>query len=147
MQFAQFHPGQVLEVGQCTVSEEDIIGFGRQFDPQPFHMDKEAAGRSRWKGVIGSGFHTCSMAMRIMADKVLQDSGSIGSPGLEYVKWPNPVRPNDRLRLRANVLDKTISKSGRIGAIRWQWSLFNQHDLPVLELITTSLFPITAPGS
>src|SRR5262249_25694471 len=135
MKFAEFHTGQVLEVGHCAVSEADIIDYARRFDPQPFHTDKEAAANTRWQGLIASGFHTCSLAMQMMVEHVLQGSESIGSPGLEYVKWPHPVRPDDRLRLQVRVLDKTISKSGRIGVLRWQWTCLNQDNTPVLELV------------
>jgi acyl dehydratase len=142
MKFADLHAAQVLESGDCAVSEADIIEYARQFDPQPFHIDRETAAQTRWGGVIASGFHTCSLAMRLMVDHVLKDSESIGSPGLEYVKWPHPVRPGDRLRVRAQVLEKTISKSGRIGVLRWQWTCLNQEDTPVLELVATSFFAI-----
>jgi len=142
MKFADLRAGQVLEVGPCVVSEADIIEYARQFDPQPFHIDKEAAAQTRWGGVIASGFHTCSLAMRMMVDHVLKDSESIGSPGLEYVKWPHPVRPDDRLRVQVHVLEKTISKSGRIGVLRWQWTCLNQENTAVLELAATSFFAI-----
>ena len=147
MKFADLHAGQVLEIGDCAVSETEIIEYARQYDPQPFHIDKEAATQTRWGGVIASGFHTCSLAMRMMVEHVLKESESIGSPGLEYVKWPHPVRPDDRLRLRVNVLQKTTSKSGRIGVLRWRWTCLNQENSPVLELVATSFFAIGPAGS
>jgi len=145
MKFADLYAGQVLEAGHCTVSEADIIEYGRRFDPQPFHIDKEAAANTRWQGLIASGFHTCSLTMQMMVEHVLWGSESIGSPGLEYVKWPHPVRPEDRLSLRVHVLEKTLSKSGRIGLLRWKWTCLNQDGTPVLELVATSLFAIGNP--
>jgi acyl dehydratase len=142
MKFAQFHEGQVLEFGSCTVSEEDILEFARRYDPQPFHIDKVAAESTRWKGLIASGFHTCSLAMRMVVDHVLGDSESMGSPGIESVKWPNPVRAGDTLRVRAQILQAQPSSTGRVGVLRWQWLLLNQHAQPVLDLVVTSLFDL-----
>lgn len=142
MKFADFQAGQVLEIGQCTVTESEIVEFAQRYDPQPFHMDKQAAEQSRWKGLIASGFHTCSLAMRMMVDNVLQGSESIGSPGLEFVTWPRPVRPGNQLSLRARVLETQLSKSGRMGSVRWQWMLLNEDGEQVLVLIATSLFSL-----
>jgi acyl dehydratase len=142
MRFAELHAGQVLEIGDYTVTEQDIIEFARQFDPQPFHVDKAAAQATRWQGLISSGFHTCSIAMRMVVDHILRDSESIGSPGLDYVKWPNPVRGGDRLRMRVHVLEARPSKSNRVGVVRWEWHMLNQHDQPVLEIAAVSLFAL-----
>jgi len=144
MKFAELHPGQVLDFGNEEVTEQEIVAFARRFDPQPFHVDATAAGASRWQGLIASGFHTCSIAMAMIAGHVLRGSESIGSPGLDYVKWPNPVRSGDRLRMRVAVLDVNLSRSGRVGVVRWQWLLLNQHDQIVLDLTATSLFALTS---
>jgi acyl dehydratase len=143
MKFADFFAGQLLEFGQYTVTEREIIEYAQYYDPQPFHIDKEFAQRSRWNGLIASGWHTCSIAMRMVAVHVLQSSESIGSPGLDYLKWPNPLRPGDRLRMRVHVLEPSVSKSGRMGAVRWQWLLLNQDEKPVLDLVATSLFALS----
>lgn len=140
MNFSDFKVGQTIEAGLYVVDESAIIEFASRFDPQPFHVDKAAAQDSRWHGLIASGFHTCAIAMRLMADSVLRDSGSCGSPGLEYVKWPAPVRAGDTLRLSVYILEARNSKSGEYGVVRWRWSLLNQRDEVVLELIATSLF-------
>jgi acyl dehydratase len=140
MKFSDFHVGQVIEAGPHTIDELSIIEFANRFDPQPFHVDKSSADQGRWNGLIASGFHTCCIAMRLVADSILRESGSCGSPGLEYVKWPSPVRPGDALHLRVHVLEVRRSRSRNYGVVRWQWYLLNQHDQPVLDLIATSLF-------
>jgi acyl dehydratase len=145
MKFADFHPGQVLEFGKYSISESEIVEFAARYDPQRFHTDRAWAANSRWKGVIGSGFQTCAVAMRMLVDNVLHDSESIGSPGFDYLKWPNPVRPEDSLRMRVEVLETRLSNSGRIGSVRWRWVMLNQKDLPVLDLIATSLFALRDP--
>src|SRR5262245_30155594 len=142
MKFAELHADQILEVGACKVTAAEIIEFANRYDPQPFHIDAAAAQASRWRGLIASGWHTCSIAMRMVVDHVLKDSESMGSPGLEYLKWPNPVRAGDELRMRLHVLETSLSKSGRVGIVRWQWTLLNQNDAPVLDLIATSLFSL-----
>jgi acyl dehydratase len=144
MQFEDFQPGQSIEFGECLVTEQEVVEFASRYDPQPFHVDKDWAERSRWEGLISSGFHTCGMAMRMVVDHLLAGSESIGSPGIEYVKWPAPVRPGDALRMKVQVLEKNVSRSGRVGAIRWQWLTMNQRDQAVLDLVVTSLFALRA---
>jgi acyl dehydratase len=144
MKFAELYPGQVIEVGDYAVTEEEILEFARKYDPQPFHIDKTAAEDTRWGGLISSGFHTCSMGMRMLVDHILKDSESMGSPGLDYVKWISPVRPGDRLHMQVKVLDVQPSKSGRVGVVRWAWHMFNQDNQPVLELAAVSLFTLAS---
>ncbi len=143
MNFAEFHAGQVIEAGPCSVSADEIVRFATEFDPQWFHTDPEAAARGRFGGLIASGWQTCCMAMRLAADAMLQDSNAAASPGLAYVKWPHPVRPGDQLRLRAEVLDTRTSRSRPdLGILRWRWQLFNQFGIEVLDLEATTLFDL-----
>lgn len=144
MKFAEFKVGQVLEAGSYQLDEAAIIEYATRYDPQPFHIDREAAKNGQWRGIIASGFHTCAIAMRLIADSILRDSASCGSPGLEFVKWPAPVYGGDTLRLQVHVLDVRNSKSGTYGVVRWRWCLLNQRSQPVLELIATSLFACRA---
>ena len=139
MKFAEFQAGQILEAGPYEVSEAQILDYARQWDPQWFHTDPEAASEGHFEGLIASGWHTCGIAMRLVADAFLAGSESFASPGLAYVKWPAPVRPGDTLRLKAHVLEARRSSKG-LGILRWQWQLFNQHGTLVLELEVTSLF-------
>ena len=144
MRYAQLQPGLVLTSGRRLVGESEIIEFAKRYDPQYFHVDAQRAASSRWSGLISSGWLTCSIAMYLAVTSVLHDSESIGSPGIEQLKWPNPVRPGDEVELRMEVLDTRVSRSGKLGVVRWQWTLTTQKKEPVLELIATSLFELSA---
>lgn len=143
MRFAEFSVGQVIEAGPITVSEEEIIEFATRFDPQWFHVDPQRCAQSGWGRVIASGWHTCSIAMRLGCDAALNDSESFASPGLAYLRWPNAVRGGDQLRLRADVLEVRRSQSKpNLGILRWRWRLLNQAQQEVLDLEATSLFDL-----
>lgn len=144
MKFADFHVGQVIEAGPRRVEEEEILRFAEAYDPQWFHVDREKARRGPYGGLIASGWHTCSIAMRLSVDAVLAGSDTVGSPGVAYIKWLNPVRPGDSLTLRAEVLETRRSSSKpNLGIMRWRWRLFNQHGEDVLESEATSLFELS----
>jgi len=144
MKFAEFHTGQIIEAGPIGVSEAEIIDFARQFDPQWFHTDVVRARASRWGGVIASGWHTCALAMRLAVDGPLAGSESFGSPGLAYLRWFNPVRAGNQLRLRLQVIETRRSKSQpTLGILRWRWQMFKQTGEEVLDLEATSLFDLT----
>jgi acyl dehydratase len=147
MKFEDFRVSQLIEAGPHHVGRDEIIAFASVFDPQWFHVDPALAERHRFGGLIASGFHTCSIAMRLVADAALGGSESFASPGLRYVKWPEPVRPGDALRLRAEVLAKRLSqRRPGLGVVVWRWQLFNQRGAEVLELETTSLFDLETPA-
>lgn len=141
MKFAEFRPGQVIEAGPHAVTEEEVLGFARQWDPQWFHTDPDAAAEGVFGGLIASGWHTCAIAMRLVVQAALHDSESFASPGIDHIRWSRPVRPADRLRLRAEVIEARRSDSkAHLGILRWRWQLFNQHDVQVLDAMVTSLF-------
>lgn len=145
MRFADFHVGQVIEAGPYELTAEEILTFARSYDPQWFHTDADAAAGGRFGGLIASGWHTCGIAMRLVADAALAGSESFASPGLQYVKWPHPVRPSDRLSLRAEVIEvRTARSRSTLGILRWRWRLFNQRKIEVLDLEATSLFDLTS---
>ena len=145
MKFAEFHAGQAIEAGPYEVSEEEIVRFATAYDPQWFHTDAQAAKGGRFEGLIASGWHTCGIAMRLVADAALAGSESFASPGLAYVKWPHPVRPGDRLTVRATVVEVRRSKGqSALGILRWRWQLFNAKGSEVLDLEATSLFDLAA---
>ena len=145
MKFAQFHAGQVIEAGPYLVSEDEIVAYARQWDPQWFHTDPDAAALGPHGGLIASGWQTCGIAMRLAVQAALQGSESFASPGLAYVKWTHPVRAGDALRLKATVLDVRRSASQpTLGILRWRWQLFNQDGTQVLDLEATSLFKLPA---
>ena len=143
MRFADFAAGQRLAAGPITLDEEAIVRFARDWDPQWFHTDRARAAQSRWNGLIASGWQTCVVAMRLAVDHFLADSESFGSPGLEYLKWQQPVRPGDALTLQAEVLEARRSeRQPALGILRWRWQLHNQHGDAVLDLVATSLFDL-----
>lgn len=148
MKFADFHAGQVIEAGPYVLSEEELVGFARRYDPQWFHTDAEASRESPFGGLIASGWHTCAIAMRLVVEAALAGSESFASPGLEHVRWPNPVRPGDALRLVAEVIEVRRSESKpTLGILRWRWRLFNQRELMVLDVEVTSLFRLREDAS
>lgn len=148
MKFEAFKAGQVITAGPYQVSAEEIMNFAGQYDPQWFHTDPQAAALGRFDGLIASGWHSCAIAMRLIVDSALSGSESFASPGLEYVKWPAPVRPGDRLSLHATVLEtRRSSKSPQLGVLRWRWRLLNQDEVEVLELEATSFFDLSQEQS
>jgi acyl dehydratase len=145
MKFAEFHAGQVIEAGPYLVTEAELLQFAKAYDPQWFHTDPEAAAEGPFGGLIASGWHTGAIAMRLVTDAALVGSESFASPGLGHVKWPNPVRPGDALRLVADVIEvRRSEKRPTLGILRWRWRLFNQRELLVLDLEATSLFKLEA---
>ena len=143
MKFKDFEVGMVLTHPPVVVTREEMLEFARVYDPQFFHVDEAAAEQSRWGGLIGSGWLTCGIAMRMIFDVALNGSESFGSPGLERLRWPKPVRPGDALRLEATVDSKRISSSrSDLGILRWTWRMFNQDDDLVLELEATNMFEL-----
>ena len=143
MKFAEFHVGQVLEAGPHVLTRDELLRFARDWDPQWFHTDPAAAEAGPFQGLIASGWQTCGIAMRLIADAVLAGSESYASPGLAYVKWPHPVRPGDALSVRATVLQvRRSSSQPHLGLLRWRWQLFNQAGREVLDLEATSLFDL-----
>ncbi len=122
--------GDVLELGSRTVSEAEILAFARDFDPQPFHIDPQAAAQSIFGGIIASGWHTCALTMRLMVD----------GPGVEHIRWLRPVRPGDTLSARLVVLEvrPSQSKPDR-GAVRMRTEVTNQAGELVMTMESTGL--------
>ena len=138
--FEDYRPGDVFELGERDVGEAEILAFGRSYDPQYFHTDPEAAKRSIWGGLVASGWHTVAMFMRLLVDGHMKDSDSIGSPGVDEIRWLKPVRPGDRLAARLTVLEVTPSKSGAPrGMIRTLGEATNQRGEVVLTLRAMNL--------
>ncbi len=139
--FEDFEPGQVYELGSRTVTEADIIAFAREWDPQPFHTDPEAAAESVFGGLIASGWHTGAMWMRLYVDSLLGGPASQGSPGIEELRWLAPVRPGDTLHGRLTVLETRPSerRPGR-GTVRIRGEMENQEGVTVLSLVSRGHF-------
>jgi acyl dehydratase len=130
--------------GECPprrVTRDDIIAFAREFDPQPFHLDEEAAKTTFVGELIASGWQTCALAMRIMFDGMIHKSSSMGAPGVDEVRWLRPVRPGDELGARWSVLETRVSQSRpEMGLARMRVLLVNQKDEPVYEQRFSAMF-------
>lgn len=143
MKFEELEAGQILNCGTAHISEQEILAFAREYDPQWFHVDPARARAGRWDGLIASGWQTAAIAMRLAVDGVLAGSEAFASPGLESLKWLAPVRPGDALTLRVEILESRRSeRKPALGVMRWRWMLTNQDDVQVLELIATNLFDL-----
>ncbi len=136
-----FREGDVREFGGVVVKREDIVRFAAEFDPQPFHVDESAAQDSMFGGLIASGWHTAAMAMRMMCDAYLLKSASLGSPGLESLKWLQPVRPGDTLHMRLAVLEsRTLQSKPGVGLVKIRHEVVNQHGQTVMEMQGFGMF-------
>lgn len=143
-----FFEGSVLELGTYEVTREEIIDFARKYDPQPFHTDDEAAKKSIYSGLIASGWQTCAIMMRLVCDGLLKESGSLGSPGVDGVRWLKPVRPGDVLRGRMTVTETraSASKPDR-GVVKSRWDMYNQNDELVMTLESLGMYPRRPGGA
>ena len=141
-------PGTVRELGSVTPTVEETKAFARQFDPQPFHLDEEAGRQSVFGALSASGWHTCALAMRLTVDNFLNDSSSMGSPGLEKLSWLAPVFPGDTLSLRHTTLEsRPLRSKPDIGLVRARWEMFNQHGTQVLLMEGHGMFRRRHPDS
>jgi acyl dehydratase len=133
--FEDYLPGSVFEYGTITVNQADVIEFAQRFDPQAFHVDPEAAAHGPFGGLIASGWHTASLMMRLFTDHFLSTIASLGSPGVDELRWTLPVRPGDSLGIRVSVLDarRSRSKPDR-GIVRTHVEVLNQHGDVVMSL-------------
>ena len=130
-----FEAGQVSEFGGKVMDRDEIIEFARQFDPQPFHLSEEGGKASLFGGLCASGWHTAVTAMRMMCDAYLLDAASLGSPGLESLKWSKPVYPGDVLRVRMTVLESRVMNSKpHVGLLRCRHEVLNQRDEVVMTM-------------
>ncbi|HXO21440.1 MAG TPA: MaoC family dehydratase [Thermoanaerobaculia bacterium] len=136
-----FHPGDEAESGSRTVTREAIVAFAREFDPQPLHLDEEAAKRSPYGGLIASGWHTAALCMRLVVDTALGDeTGSLGSPGVDELRWLKPVRPGDTLAVKIEVLEAVPSRSKPDrGVVRLRYTVRNQHGEDVMTMLAMGI--------
>jgi acyl dehydratase len=134
--FEDFHIGETFDLGPLTVTAEEIIAFAKQFDPQYFHVDPQRAKDSIFGGLVASGWHAGALFMRMFFDDVLSKTDSIGSPGLDQIRWLQPVRPNDTLHGRFTITDARVSKSRpTTGILRSNGELFNQNNELLMTVI------------
>ncbi|HEU5195683.1 MAG TPA: MaoC family dehydratase [Methylomirabilota bacterium] len=132
--FEDFPAGHVSESPPRTILREEMLDFARRYDPQPFHLDEEAAKTTIYGGLIGSGWLTVAVMMRLLWDTMLKDVVSLGSPGSDEIRWLKPVRPGDTLRARFTILEAIPSRSKPDrGVVKTLTEIFNQHG----ELVMT----------
>jgi acyl dehydratase len=144
--FEDFSVDRVAEYGDMPVSAEEIKAFAAEFDPQPMHLDEEAAKATIVGGLCASGWHTCGMMMRIAVDGFILNSSSMGAPGVEEIRWFVPVRPGDRLRVRTTVLETREPKSRPdFGFVRMKFEVLNAADVCVMQSTTSLMFGRRTP--
>ena len=138
LHFEDFTPGRVFEHGPRRVTRDEIVGFAAEFDPQPFHLDEDAARATVLGGLAASGWHSCSLLMRMSAESFVLNSSSMGAPGVDEVRWLMPIRPGDDLTLRSTVVETRVSKSRPdMGFVRFMFELFNASGEKVMTLATS----------
>ena len=139
--FEDFMVGEVMLFGPVDIAAEDIKSFAERFDPQPMHLDEDAEQNTVVSGMFASGLHTVCLHMRLLVDGVLRDSTSMGSPGMEEIRYLAPVRAGDRLTLRVEITSARPSRSRPdMGFVVFRCQMINACCTPVLELTGTAMF-------
>jgi acyl dehydratase len=138
--FEDFTPGMVIEHGPRPVTREEIVAFAAEFDPQPMHLDEEAARHSILGGLAASGWHTCCLMMRMACDSFVLDSSSMGAPGVDEVKWLKPLRPGTNITLRTTVLEIRTSKSRpEMGFVKALMEVLDDERTKIMTLTTSMI--------
>jgi len=133
--FEDYVPGSVHELGRVTMDEQELLEFARKYDPQPMHTDPEAAAKTQYGGLIASGWHTAALMMRLLVTEYLSPASSLGSPGVDELRWSRPVRPGDTLSVRVTVEEARVSSSKPDrGIIRSRTEVTNQHGETVMTV-------------
>jgi acyl dehydratase len=136
-----FAPGQIHRLGRRTLTRDEIVAFARDWDPQAFHLDEDAAAGTIYGGLIASGWHTACVFMRLFADGLLNRAAAMGSPGIDELRWLKPVRPGDSLEARLEVLEVRPSRSKPDrGIVRLRSVLTNQDGEEVLSFVGNVMF-------
>ncbi len=138
--FEDYVSGLRVEVGSVSLSEAEMIEFASKYDPQDFHIDPQKAANGTFSGLIASGWHTASAVMRLLVDRYLSDASSLGSPGLDELRWLAPVRPADTLTVHATIIEarRSNSKPDR-GLVRTKAEVFNQDGVLVMTMKAMNL--------
>jgi acyl dehydratase len=138
--FEDFTPGMMIEHGPRRVTREEIVAFAAEFDPQPMHLDEEAARNSILGGLAASGWHTCCLLMRMACDGFVLDSSSMGAPGVDEVKWLKPLRPGTHITLRTTVLETRTSKNRpEMGLVKALMEVLDDEGGQIMTLTTSML--------
>jgi acyl dehydratase len=148
LHWEDFQPGAVAVYGPRLVTREEIIAFAAEFDPQPMHLDEAAASATLLGGLGASGWHTCCLLMRMIADGFLLESSSMGAPGVDEVRWLKPLRPGTQIRVRATVLDKRVSGSRPdMGFVKFLYEVVDEQDAVLTTLTTSMMMARREPGA
>lgn len=144
--FEDYPVGEVIEFGRYPVTAEEIVRFASQYDPQPFHLDEAAGRASHFGGLVASGWMTGSVLMRMLVDHYVSRRSSMGSPGLDEIRWLAPVRPGDVLSVRSTVLDARASQSKPDRGVVWsQHEVLNQDRVVVMRVKGMGMYRRRAP--
>lgn len=137
--FEDWHAGDIVETEGVTITESQIIDFALKYDPQPFHLDVEAAKKSQFGGLISSGFLTQALTFRLLYSTGMLTGTSMGAGGIDELRWTKPVRPGDTLRVVAEVVEKRPSNRPDRGYVRLRYTTLNQHGEPVFSMVSTGI--------
>jgi len=140
LHWEDFKPGAVAVYGPRLVTREEIVAFAAEFDPQPMHLDEAAASATLLGGLGASGWQTCCLLMRMIADGFLLDSTSMGAPGIDEVRWLKPLRPGTQIRVRATVLDMRASNSRpEMGFVRFHYEVLDDQDAVLTTMVCSTM--------
>lgn len=141
--------GSNQSFGRYEVTREEVIEFASKYDPQPFHLDDAAAAATHFGRLSASGWHTCAMVMAMLVENLKKHrQAGLGSPGIDQLRWLKPVFPGDTLRCETEVLEKRRSQSRReMGLFKSRLTVFNQHDEPVMQMISNGLIQVREPDA
>ena len=143
--FEDYPVGRLAKLGEISVGESEMVDFARRYDPQPFHVDKVLASQSMYGGIIASGWFTCAITMKALVENYLSPSSSLGSPGIDELKWLAPVRPGDRLSISCEVVEARESRSRPDrGVIKTRIDVSSE--VPVLTMVAVNLVLKRAQG-
>ncbi|MGN6496493.1 MAG: MaoC family dehydratase [Tsuneonella sp.] len=147
--FEDIEVGRTASFGHYEVTREEVMAFAAKYDPQPFHLDDEAAARTHFGRLSASGWHTCAMTMSMLVENLKENrQAGLGSPGVDELRWKKPVYPGDTLRVETTVLEKRRSRSRpEMGIFKSKLRVFNQNDEPVLEMISNGLVQVRDPAA
>ena len=148
LHWEDFQPGAVAVYGPRLVTREEIVAFAAEFDPQPMHLDEMAASATLLGGLGASGWHSCCLLMRMIADGFLHESNSMGAPGVDEVRWLKPLRPGTQIRVRATVLDKRASGSRpEMGFVKFRYEVLDEQDAVLTTLVCSMMIARRKSGA
>ena len=148
LHWEDFQVGDVAVYGPRLVTREEIVAFAAEFDPQPMHLDEAAASATLLGGLAASGWHSCGLLMRIIADGFVLNSTSMGAPGVDEVRWLRPLRPGTRVRVRSTVLDTRASASRpQMGFVKFRFEMIDEQDDVLTAMVSPMMLTRRAPGA